>query len=293
MSGRSRRWTIYWSFFDFPDTNLPDLDVPDNHREIHSHQIEFVAEQLRSHWRLGDGPVANVVRTLESNGVVVWRTPFEADKLDAFSEFREPHPVVTLSSDKQNYFRSRFDAAHELGHLVLHRNVDRSLLRNAADFKFIESQAHRFAGAFLLPAVAYSKEVNSSPTIDTFRALKPRWNASIGFQIRRCQDLHVVDEEQARRFWINLSRRGWRKREPLDDSSVAEKPNLIRKSIEMLVKERVKSKEQLVAELSLSASDIEKLCELPPGFLGGHVDDGLPKLKTKQGNVVRFARSES
>ena len=111
-------------FFDFPKTRLLELDLPENFRALDSLTIESAAEQVRQHWTLGDGPVANMVRTLESNGVIVWRTAFEADTLDAFSECRSPHPVVVLSSDKENYYRSRFDAAHELGHLVLHRNVE-------------------------------------------------------------------------------------------------------------------------------------------------------------------------
>lgn len=279
-------------FFDFPKLNLPELEIPDDHRDIDDRQIEFFAEQLRAHWTLGDGPVANMVRTLESNGIAVWRTAFEANTLDAFSEYRMPHPVIVLSSDKQNYYRSRFDAAHELGHLVLHRHIDQALLRKTSDFKHIENQAHRFAGAFLLPAVAYSNEV-WSPSIDTFRALKPRWNASIGFQIRRCQDLGLVDDQQNKRLWINLSRRGWRKREPLDDSAVAEKPNLIRKSIEMLVKEGVKTREQVASDLCLAAADIEKLGELLPGFLGGQPELDLPKLKASSGKVVRFGRPKN
>ena len=276
-------------FFDFPEVNLPELEIPANHRQIDPRQIEFFAEQLRSHWALGDGPVVNMVRTLEANGIVVWRTPFEADTLDAFSEFRMPHPVIVLSADKQNYFRSRFDAAHELGHLILHRNIDQSLLRKTSDFRFIEDQAHRFAGAFLLPAVAYSKEVWAS-TIDAFRALKPRWHASIAFQMRRCQDLGLVDDAQAKRLWINLSRRGWRKQEPLDDSAIAERPNLIRRSIEMLVKEGVLTKEQLTTDLCLSASDIEKLAELPAGFLGGQPTLAMPNFKKQGEKVVRFRR---
>lgn len=276
-------------FFDFPEINLPELDIPEDHRQIDPRQIEFFAEQLRAHWMLGDGPVVNMVRTLEANGVVVWRTPFEAEKLDAFSEFRMPHPVIVLSADKQNYYRSRFDAAHELGHLILHRNIDQSLLQKTTDFRFIEDQAHRFAGAFLLPAVAYSNEVWAS-SIDAFRALKPRWDASIAFQVHRCHDLGLVDDAQAKRLWINLSRRGWRKQEPLDDSTIAERPNLIRRSIEMLIKEGVLTKEQLVADLCLSASDIEKLAELPAGFLGGQPTLAMPNLKKQGEKVVRFRR---
>ena len=274
-------------YFDLPDVNIPDLDVPTDHREINDKQIEFLAEQLRSHWQLGDGPVVNMVRTLESNGVIVWRTALEARTLDAFSEFRSPHPVVVLSSDKQNFFRSRFDAAHELGHLILHRNIDDTNLRKSSDFKLIEEQAHHFAGAFLLPAVAYSNDV-WAPSIDTFRALKPTWNVSIGLQIMRCSQLGLVNEEQAKRLWINRSRRGWSKSEPLDDSTPAETPTLIRTSIEMLLSERVRTKEQIVSDLCLSPADLEKLAELPPGSLGGQPTLVSPQLKSRDRNVVPF-----
>ena len=277
------------SFFDFPDVNLPDLDVPSDFRSIDDRQIEFFAEQLRAHWRLSDGPVVNVIRTLESNGIIAWRTAFEAHTLDAFSEYRMPHPVVVLSSDKQNYFRSRFDAAHELGHLILHRDLDERVLRRSAEFKLIENQAHHFAGAFLLPAVAYSNDVWAA-TIDAFRALKPRWNASIGLQIKRCERLGIVDESQAKRLWINRSRRGWSKTEPLDDSIPAEVPTLIQESIKMLVEESVKTKEQISAELGLSASDIEKLAELPAGFLGGQPTATLPSFKASNKKILPFRR---
>lgn len=277
-------------YFDLPDTNLPSLDVPADHWQINERQIEFLAGQLRSYWQLGEGPIVNMVRTLESNGIIVWRTALEARTLDAFSEHREPHPVVVLSSDKQNYFRSRFDAAHELGHLVLHRNVDVTKLRKSTDFKLIEEQAHHFAGAFLLPAVAYSNDV-WSPSIDTFRALKPTWNASIGLQIMRCYQLGIVNDAQAKRLWINRSRRGWSKVEPLDDGTPAETPTLIRASIEMLLEEGVRSKEQIVADLCLSAADLEKLAEMPPGSLGGQPTLVTPQLKSRDSKVVPFNRN--
>lgn len=216
------------SFFDFPMLNLPELDVPDNFEHLDTKKIESLAHQVRAHWNLGMGPISNMVRTLESNGIVVWRTAFEAETLDAFSEFRLPHPVIVLSSDKENYFRSRFDAAHELGHIVLHKNVDQTTLNKSSDYKTIESQAHLFAGAFLLPATSYSKDLRP-PSLDTFRSLKPRWNVSISMQIMRCRHLRLINENQEKRLWINLARRKWKINEPLDDSTPVEKPD--RKSV--------------------------------------------------------------
>lgn len=51
-----------------------------------------------------------------------------------------------ISFDKDNYFRSRFDAAHELGHVVLHRYINKL---DSICFKPIEEQAHRFASYFI------------------------------------------------------------------------------------------------------------------------------------------------
>ena len=277
-------------FFDFPETRIPDFNLPDDFHALDSSTIESVAEDVRRRWSLGDRPIANLVRTLESNGVVVWRTAFEAETLDAFSEFRRPHPTVVLSSDKGRAYRSRFDAAHELGHLVLHRKVDGRALRRSADFRLLEKQAHRFAGAFLLPAIAYSEDLWSA-SLDAFRSLKPRWNASIAFQITRARQLGLVDERQQRRLWINLSRRGWRKTEPLDDSTVSEKPTLLAQGMRMLVDNKVRSGEQIAKDLSLSAAELEKLTVVPPGTLTqGDRRAVRPVLRTTGEKVVPFRR---
>lgn len=276
-------------FFDLPALNLPDFDIPKDFRKLDTLSIESLAIDLRAHWNLGMGPISNMVRTLESNGILTWRTAFEAETLDAFSEYRLPHPFVVLSSDKENNFRSRFDAAHELGHLVLHRGIDQTTLNRTADFKAIESQAHLFAGAFLLPATTYSNEL-WSPSIDAFRSLKPRWNASIAMQIMRSKHLGLINDAQEKRLWINLSRRKWRTNEPLDDSTSVEKPSLISESIKMLVEEKVKSKDQLASDLSLNPSDIEKICELPNGYFHNWADTSKPTFKNSAPNVIPFDR---
>lgn len=291
VSEAKYEWTLeaveyLLDFFDFPNSNLPDLDVPDDFNMLDSQTIESIAHQVRAHWVLGTGPISNMVRTLESNGIIVWQTKFEAETQDAFSEFREPHPFVVLSSDKENYFRSRFNAAHELGHLILHRHIDRTTLNKKADFKIIENQAHLFAGAFLAPAQSYSQDLRSI-SIDTFRALKPRWNVSIAMQIMRVKQLGMISEAEEKRLWINLSRRNWKTREPLDDSIKPERPQLIQESIKMLVNEGVKSKEQLVNELNFSPRDIDNIIE-ERGFINELRDKLQPTLKPFGGTVIPF-----
>ncbi len=277
-------------YLDLPELNLPDLGMPTDFRKIDSLMIESAAEQVRQYWLLGRSPIANLVKTLESNGIVVWRTTTEAETLDAFSEYRLPHPMIVLSSDRSNYFRSRFDAAHELAHLILHRNVTEKVIRRSSEYKVIENQAHHFASAFLLPAKEFSDELWDI-SIDAFRSLKPTWNCSIAMMIMRSKQLNLVDENQGKRLWINLSRRGWRKQEPLDDLVEPELPELMLKSFNLLLNEGIKTKEQIQTDLMLSTSDVERFVGFENGYLSGAIDMAEPTVKKTTGNVVSFRRS--
>ncbi|MCA1594757.1 MAG: ImmA/IrrE family metallo-endopeptidase [Acidobacteria bacterium] len=190
--------------------------------------------------------------------------------------------------------RSRHDASHELGHLILHRNVDVKNIRNSALFKLIETQAHRFAAAFNLPAKGFSDQL-WAPTLDAFLALKPHWKVSIAGMIKRCEQLGILSEEQGRRSWINMNRRGWRTEEPLDSRIVAEKPRLLRRCFELLVDEGIKSQEQIVSDLALNARDIEALACLDSGYLSSDNKRvaTMPQLKEQlkthtTGNLLRF-----
>jgi Zn-dependent peptidase ImmA (M78 family)/transcriptional regulator with XRE-family HTH domain len=269
-------------YVDFPNVNIPELDVPEDVRKITSDMIEDFAGECRRHWKLGDGPVADVVLLMENNGVIVSRGDLVAETLDAFSQWPidSAHPFVFLGADKASAVRSRHDASHELGHLILHRRVDRKSVRNPVLFKLMENQAHRFALAFNLPASGFANQL-WSPTLDAFLALKPHWKTAIAAMIKRCEQLDILSEEQARRSWINMSRRGWRKREPLDDRLAAEQPRLLRRSFELLIKEGIKSTEQILVDLALNASDIEALACLESGYLRGEGQQvmAMPQLR--------------
>src|SRR6185312_6064885 len=122
---------------------------------------------------MGDGPISNVTWLLENIGAVVARTDLGAAELDGLSRWSDllGHPCVMLASGDATACRSRFDAAHELGHLILHRAVTPAQSRDPAIHRQLEQQAHRFAGAFLLPKAAFAAELFSM-TLDSFRQLK-------------------------------------------------------------------------------------------------------------------------
>ena len=104
--------------------------------------VEGAAAQARRDVGVGDGPVLHVVRLMESRGAVITRLRAETERVGAFSCPFQPRPVVVLSTNKEDKARSRMDAAHELGHLLLHHEVE-------PGSQSLERQANAFAAALL------------------------------------------------------------------------------------------------------------------------------------------------
>jgi hypothetical protein len=125
-------------------------------------------------------------------------------------------------------------------------------------------------------------------------ARKDRWKVSIGMMIVRCEHIGLINQDQAKRLWINYNRRGWRGDEPLDSVLTQEEPRILRRSIEALVNEGIKTKEQIIEDLSLPAREIEDLCALPVGYLSGRQADlkAFPKLKASTAGTVLGSSGE-
>ncbi len=107
------------------------------------------------------------------------------------------------------------------------------MLAKKADVATVESQAHRFAGAFLLPSTSFDEDFFAA-SLDALCTMKPKWKTSIGTMIMRGRQTNLLSEETARRLWIAYNRRGWRKVEPLDDQLPPEEPAVLRRSYELL-----------------------------------------------------------
>jgi Zn-dependent peptidase ImmA (M78 family) len=254
-------------FIQFPAVNFPDFGVPSDPAKISDDDVERLASETRRFWNLGDGPISNVVWLLENNGAILCRYKLHSDKLDAFSQWdlANSTPYVVLGADKDVAARSRMDVAHELGHMVLHRRLDPVSLTRSEVYQRVESQANRFAGAFLLPERSFSEDF-SVPSLDAFCALKMKWKVSIALMVMRSIQLGLANEEKGKRLWINRARRGWRTQEPLDDIVEPELPRFLPRSVQLLVEQRVVSRQDFPFQVALPASDIEELVGLRPGY---------------------------
>ena len=280
-------------YLDFPRVNIPLIDVPKDFRELTHAQIDAAAEACRAHWDLGTGPAPDLVLLMESNGIIVSRRNLDAEGLDAFSEWMPGDlPYVFLGNDIKVGVRSRFDAAHELGHLVLHRFVSKKQFGKPEDFKTLERQAHRFAAAFLLPKDQFFREL-WAPTLEAFASLKPRWKTSIKGMIVHSHRHGLLSDTQYQRAMINYNRR-WKSGEPGDEAIPVEQPRFLARCYEMLVSEGIRTKDQILADLPYAKQDLQELWGLPRGYFSGEDAQviSLPRPTVKRettsisGNIV-------
>jgi Zn-dependent peptidase ImmA (M78 family) len=274
---------------ELPEPNLPALEFPEDPLAIPPETVEKLAIQCRRHWGLGDLPISDVVLLMENNGIVVTRSMLEAPTLDAFSCFAaDGTPLMFLTSDKSSAVRSRFDAAHELGHLILHGSLSREEFFHPQKHREYERQADLFGAAFLIPAETFAADLTVI-SLPALRALKPKWKVSMGAMLVRCQTLGLIDEDQARRLWITFTRLGYRKREPLDDQIPVEQPRLLRRCVALLQETGTLSKFDILSALALSAADVEALCCLPTGYF----KDGGTLYQLPEPKLRRFGKSDA
>ena len=192
---------------------------------------ETAAEYVRRSWSIGNDPINSVIETIEDRGGVVlaWEEDGRFDGLSGWADGETPVIVVnaTRSTD-----RIRFDAAHEVGHLMMH--IDGPEAES-------ESYAHRFAAAFLVPRAQALHELGErrrSLSIPELGLLKQRWGLSMQGWIRRAFDLDVINRSHYRSLNIEFRTRGWYREEPYSYDAV-EEPLLMRRLVWRALTERV------------------------------------------------------
>lgn len=251
-------------FIDLPTVDFPDLefDVAAGDED----DIELAAEKLRDHWGLGRGPIRDLAAVLEAHGILLVRERVDCADMDAVSCWIGGRAIVLLSDEVVSGPRDLFNLAHELGHLILHPDVEVS----SANLDMIEKQAHRFASAFLLPRDTFSREVLGS-SLAYFTSLKGRWGVSIVAMAYRCRDLGLLSDNQFSYLFRQMNVKRIRKVEPLDDLFPVNRPTVLAEGLRMLVEHGVHTRPQIEISLGLNLRDVEAVAGLPEGYLDQRV----------------------
>jgi Zn-dependent peptidase ImmA (M78 family)/transcriptional regulator with XRE-family HTH domain len=254
-------------YVELPDINIPDVMLGATYKQLRDEDIEGIALKLRHHWKLGEGPCPDVVALLERIGCIVGSIEMGTSKLDGLCSWSatEGRPFILLATDKMSFARRQMDAAHELGHAVLHGAVTKEELKS--DLPLVEEQAFRFASAFLMPSRTYPYEVRN-PSLASLQVLKERWRVSIKAQIKRLSDLDVIPSSHATIMYKLYSAKGWNSRgEPLDDAWPLTEPHVLGDALNLIVESGTRTKSDLLnVEFAMQAGDIENIAGLPAGW---------------------------
>ena len=187
---RSVEWEKPWSA-PYPVKELRDA--------------EDAARSVREEWGLGNDPIPNLAELLEERGIKI--LSLDLDDIDGLAakvrrKDREAARVIVIKKSTWSE-RKRFNLAHELGHMVI----------DPAQWLDEEKAAHRFAGAFLIPADVLRSEVGakrSSISLGELVALKQRFGVSIQAIAYRCKDLGILNQAAFARLFKIFAQRGWR-----------------------------------------------------------------------------------
>ena len=190
--------------FLLPEVVLPDLD---------QQEPEIAAATLRATWGRGEEPLPNLVQLGEAHGVRVLSLPSDADTIDAFSLWRGGVPHVFLSTRKTAE-RSRFDLAHELGHLVMHSRTPPDGHADGPGGRQIEREADAFASAFLMPRPDLLARSGREPAVPQILRIRGYYKVSAMAATRRLYDVGRLTDWSYRQNCVQLTQRGYRAGEP-------------------------------------------------------------------------------
>jgi Zn-dependent peptidase ImmA (M78 family)/DNA-binding XRE family transcriptional regulator len=182
---------------------LPEADVP----TLTSYEPESAAQVVRARWGMGERPIGNLLHLLEAHGVRIYSLTAENSQLDAFSLYWHTQPFIFLNTGKSGE-RGRFDAAHELGHLVLHGE---HLVPNRPN---AETEANRFAAAFLMPSASILAQGLRDATPEKILQAKRVWKVAAIALAHRLYELDLLTDWGYRAACVQLSQWGYRRSEP-------------------------------------------------------------------------------
>lgn len=197
--------------YDFDGPTLPSYDL-----DQFGGDAREAARAVRSRLKLARGPVRNLSSIIERSGVIILPFNFGTDLIDGFcqSSYGGLPPVIFLNSSLP-VDRLRFSLAHELAHLVCHDAPNPNQ----------EIEANHFASEFLMPTTDIIEDFDNF-TLSRALDLKLYWGTSIQSIVYKCWQTGKISDERKKNYFIEMSRRGWRKNEPVEAIGFIERPTV-------------------------------------------------------------------
>lgn len=224
--------------------NLPNVDLLDL---TYEYDPESAAKTLRQYWGLGEQPISNVIKLLESKGIRIFSLSENTKNVDAFSCWRNDIPYVFLNTFKTSE-RSRFDALHELGHLVLHKHGE-------TKGREIEKEANRFASFFLMPSVDLVSKIPFVSSLNQLVTSKRRWGVSVSALAYRLHKAGAISDWQYRTYCIQINQ----KFGVTEPNEIAREKSVVWEKVFRELWKDSFTREKIATDLSMPIHELENL----------------------------------
>lgn len=262
---------------------INEIDKVWKGQPLNKELINLIAEHARR-LILGSGTNQNLLLEIEKMGIVVYEQQLDMST-DAFSFWsNDDTPYIILGDNKGIAVRRNFDIAHELGHLLLHRQVEFDLLTRD-EYKDVEKEADWFAAHFLLPEKCFMEDFNqvskkSNP--EYFVVLKEKWHVSIQAMAMRAYALKGLTDSQYRYFWSLINKKGFKNSEPLDNTIELPKPVKINSLMDLLFRKQVLTPEQILDDYKVEPEFFHHVLRIHPKLFYKFMEEH----KEKQQNEI-------
>lgn len=254
-------------YIDFPILNIPDIPVKEYWEK---ETIENLAESVRHQWGIDGKPIQNIIFEMERNGIVISSIHADTQDIEAYSKKKVingyDYCFMLLAKDKKSAVRRQFDAAHELGHLLMHSWIAEDVDITAEERRRMEKEADYFASALLLPREDFLASI-SKTKLESYIYLKKHWMVSINAMIVRSYHLGLLNYTQYQYLQKQISRRKMRTKEPHDDILKLAQPGMLKKAVKVLLSDETITSQQMIKELKMFPGLIEEVLNLDPGTL--------------------------
>lgn len=255
------------TYISFIPQELPVSDR--DYRDLSLDEVEEIAMDVRSQWGMDDDPIGDLIGLLENHGIIVAEftgsQQCEFRGIDALSCWENGTPYILYQPAEKSAVRIRFSILHELGHLLLHSDVPQKEASQRAVIDQADSQADRFASAFLLPADPFSRDLHGSSMLALERA-KRKWGASIAAMIHRGADLHLLTESQLQYLNRQMTKQRYWRAEPYNDVMTIQPPEVLHDAVTLLIEHGVLSKQHLLRDSAIPQETMIFLCHLPEDY---------------------------
>lgn len=154
----------------------------------------------------------------------------------------------------------------------------------------IENQANDFASALLLPKYEFIEDFSKiarKTNPDNYIDLKKKYMVSIAALEYRAYKLKLITYQGNRYFWSQMTKKGYRNLEPLDNKIPPVKPSKVKNLLSFLLDNGLITVNELTSMFGIKKEFLISLFDLKQDFFDKYITESeLPG--EKQSNLINF-----